>query len=359
MKNLSPEEVEASGVETPRKFLVQWIELGSPDQKLYDTFDIVIVCTGHESCPNYPEIQGREEWDGRALHTINYRNASKELFDQKIVVIYGKSVFAQEIMANILIDKFEEAMPTKIIWAGGRSKFFDLSKNEFYKKFVSEGILEITTDPIVNMKAGKVCTFKSESGEEREVEVDTVLWATGYKFNYPFLKEEDNLFSITEKGKYMTPMFHALWCINEPDLILQGIHSQNLFMHQYAQWQGKTIANYISGHLTLPSQEDMRAWLTKYEKDWLEQGFKLGDIFYFNYYTGYTPFTYGDELNNLNNLDIKRETRYDIALPGIQYRVAQLKTGDYINYKYGAPPQELIDNMIAFVSQEEPTSPQF
>jgi hypothetical protein len=31
MKNLSPEEVEASGVETPRKFLVQWIELGSPD----------------------------------------------------------------------------------------------------------------------------------------------------------------------------------------------------------------------------------------------------------------------------------------------------------------------------------------
>jgi hypothetical protein len=120
-------------------------------------------------------------------------------------------VFAQEVLANVLIDQHEGATPTKIIWVGGRTNFFNLSKNEYYQKYVDEGTLEIITDQMVAMKAGKICTFKSESGEERNIPVDAVIWETGYKFHYPFFREEDNLFSITEGGKYLTPLFHYLW----------------------------------------------------------------------------------------------------------------------------------------------------
>jgi hypothetical protein len=51
--------------------------------------------------------------------------------------------------------------------------------------------------------------------------------------------------------------------------------------------------------MTLPSQEEMKAWLAKNEEKWVSEGNSLKDRFYFNYDKGYTPLTYKDDLLGL------------------------------------------------------------
>ena len=67
-----------------------------PDHKLStDTFDWVVVATGHFSVPNVPHFPGIELFPGRVMHAHDFRSADE--FKGKDVLIVGASYSAEDI----------------------------------------------------------------------------------------------------------------------------------------------------------------------------------------------------------------------------------------------------------------------
>lgn len=52
-----------------------------------ETFDGVIVCTGHHAEKHLPHFDGEEEFQGQRVHTHDYRDCKG--FDEKRVVVIG------------------------------------------------------------------------------------------------------------------------------------------------------------------------------------------------------------------------------------------------------------------------------
>ncbi len=65
------------------------------DRETTETYDNVVVCTGHFSTPNVPYYEGFESFNGRILHAHDFRDA-REFKDQDILIL-GTSYSAEDI----------------------------------------------------------------------------------------------------------------------------------------------------------------------------------------------------------------------------------------------------------------------
>ena len=65
------------------------------DAILKDTFDYVVVSTGHFSVPFIPEYPGMKSFPGRIMHSHDFRDA--EEFRDKNVVVLGSSYSAEDV----------------------------------------------------------------------------------------------------------------------------------------------------------------------------------------------------------------------------------------------------------------------
>ena len=71
--------------EEKKTFLVQTTSadnIGTPHTE--ETFDYVIVATGHFWAPNFPEFPGIEKFTGRVLHAHDYKCAKVELVPKEL-----------------------------------------------------------------------------------------------------------------------------------------------------------------------------------------------------------------------------------------------------------------------------------
>jgi trimethylamine monooxygenase len=60
-----------------------------------DTFDWVVVATGHFSVPNVPQFPGIESFPGRVMHAHDFRDAQE--FAGKSLLVVGSSYSAEDI----------------------------------------------------------------------------------------------------------------------------------------------------------------------------------------------------------------------------------------------------------------------
>lgn len=65
------------------------------DRETDETFDYVVVASGHFSTPNVPEFPGFETFNGRILHAHDFRDARE--FTGKEILIIGTSYSAEDI----------------------------------------------------------------------------------------------------------------------------------------------------------------------------------------------------------------------------------------------------------------------
>lgn len=56
---------------------------------LLQDFDAVVICNGHYSEPNLPDVPGADQWPGLQMHSHNYR--TPEPFAGQTVVVVGAS----------------------------------------------------------------------------------------------------------------------------------------------------------------------------------------------------------------------------------------------------------------------------
>ena len=65
------------------------------DRMLIESFDRVVVATGHFSTPNVPYFDGLEKFPGRVMHSHDFRSADE--FKGKHVLVIGGSYSAEDI----------------------------------------------------------------------------------------------------------------------------------------------------------------------------------------------------------------------------------------------------------------------
>ena len=75
-----------------------------PDQR----FDYICVASGHYSTPNFPEYPGIETFEGRVLHSHDFRN-SGEFAGQKVLLV-GSSYSGEDIAVQAIKYGAKEAI---------------------------------------------------------------------------------------------------------------------------------------------------------------------------------------------------------------------------------------------------------
>ncbi|KAM9312134.1 uncharacterized protein PAF06_010044 [Gastrophryne carolinensis] len=132
-----------------------------------ERFDGVMVCVGHYSHPLVPDIEGLENFQGRVLHSHNYR--VPEAFSSCSVVLLGAGLSG----ADIAIELCPHAKHVILSHRGSSIQWIP-----------PENFSE--APPVVRASENSLIC---EDGTE--IMADTLIFCTGYKYNYPFLLPED------------------------------------------------------------------------------------------------------------------------------------------------------------------------
>ncbi len=216
---------------------------------LSETFDCVVVATGHFSTPNVPYFEGLEKFPGRVLHAHDFRSADE--FKGKNVLVIGASYSAEDI--GIQCHKYGAASIT----FSHRTKPMGFDWPEGFKEV-----------PLLTRMVGKTAHFKDGSSRE----VDAVVLCTGYKHHFPFLP--DDLRLKTNNRLYPLGLYKGIFWESNPQLIYIGMQDQyytfNMFDAQ--AWYARDV---MMGRIALPSPDAMAADI----KDWRAREEVLEDPF--------------------------------------------------------------------------------
>lgn len=138
-----------------------------------ETFDYVIVCTGHLSTPNIPHFEGLDKFGGIVLHSHDLRAA--EAYKDQTVVVVGRSYSAEDIAS--LLFKY-----------GAKRIILTHRKGMARGKWESTGFSwpkGIEERPLMKAFQGNTVIFNDDSTVEN---VNAIIMCTGYNHGYPFIE---------------------------------------------------------------------------------------------------------------------------------------------------------------------------
>jgi dimethylaniline monooxygenase (N-oxide forming) len=264
-----------------------------------DVFDAVVVCSGIFSKPFIPVIPGMEGFTGRALHSISYR--VPEGFTGEPVLVVGIGSSAADIAADLIGHAAQVTLSTRRgAWiaprfAGGRPldhagtrlallrPRFDrrgkLVMEEYARRewpspfevwpranvpFDPAGAPRVLSDDLLPcIRSGELCVRPGiERFEGPEVvfadgsrlRADSVIFATGYARDFPFLSPELQPWIGPDAGLY-----RLVFPPDHPTLPFIGVCRVHGPILPIVEMQARWAARVLTGAVSLPSSEEMRA----------------------------------------------------------------------------------------------------
>jgi len=259
-----------------------------------ETFDFLIIASGHHWDPRYPDFAG--EFTGEYMHSHFYRTHLP--FKDKRVLVVG----AGNSACDIVVDIARHASFTALSWRrgywvvpkhmlGGVPADVMNAKLRWLPDFILKRIHKLTlklqtgsmqkyglpepdhypteSHPILNTKLlyhlrhgdihprknvigfdGKTVTFEDGLTEE----YDVVIVGTGYNIKFPFLPKLD--YSEGDVDLYLK-VFHP----DYPTMAILGLVQPQGCIWPLSDTQAQLIANYIIGKYQLP--DDMEQQISK------------------------------------------------------------------------------------------------
>src|SRR5882672_3053231 len=137
------------------------------DRMYSETFDYVVVASGHFSTPNVPYFEGLAGFNGRVLHSHDFRDALE--FKDKDILVIGRSYSAEDIGSQCW------KYGARSITASYRSKPMGFKWPANWKEV-----------PLLTRVENRTVYFKD--GTSREV--DAIILCTGYLHHFPFLTDD-------------------------------------------------------------------------------------------------------------------------------------------------------------------------
>ena len=204
------------------------------------TFDYVIVATGHFSTPHVPSLPGIDSFLGRIIHSHDFREA-KEFSGMRLLIV-GASYSAEDISLQCV------KYGAKSVTCTWRTKPMGFKWPE-----------QIQEKPLLQKIDGKVCHFQDGS----TCEVDAIILATGYLHNYPFLP--DTLRLVDQNVLYPHSLYKGTVWMKDGNGRLLYIGAQDQY-YTFTMFdvQAFWAVKYITGDVKVPCkremEEDWKAW---------------------------------------------------------------------------------------------------
>jgi len=196
-----------------------------------EVFDAVCVCNGHYAAPANPIIPGIEDFKGKIIHSITYDDPS---------VFEGETVLC----------------------VGGRASGADLARE--ISHFAKHVYLSDTTCPALT--DGKPVAEENVSWVPRTTavlpnssrisfgpsceetpEVDTIIFCSGYDYQFPFINERSNLdLSVVTGERRVKPLYEQLWHAQYPSLAFIGLQ-HSVVPFPFFELQAEAVASQLAG----------------------------------------------------------------------------------------------------------------
>ena len=254
--------VEASGVRKWCKFnqSVHWVSY-LEDRDIFcvtvrnlendtletEEFDYVVVSSGHFSVPNVPQFDGFHTFNGRILHSHDFRDALE--FEGMDLLVIGTSYSAEDIASQChkygarSITISHRTAPTGFHWP--------------------ETFEEV---PLLTHVDGETAYFKDGSSKR----IDAIILCTGYLHHFPFLAEG---LKLRTGNRMWTPdLYQGVVWQDNPKVMYLGMQDQyyTFNMFDVQAWYARDV---IMGRIQLPSKDEMQ----KDSAAWLEREATLAD----------------------------------------------------------------------------------
>ncbi|OAA66669.1 thiol-specific monooxygenase [Niveomyces insectorum RCEF 264] len=212
-----------------------------------ETFDALVVATGHYNIPFFPEIQGlvayNDRFPGRVIHSKHFRSADK--FAGKKVIVVGGSVSAHEIVHEILLVAHH---PVYASLRGPPIPVFGLTPFEHPHVQIKKEIIQF------DAQSGHI-TFADGSVLE---DVDYVVFGTSYNFSIPFLPHVQD--RIKRANRRLPGVYQHTFDIEDASLAFVGFLGGGFTFRAY-EYQAVAVARRLAGRGNpLPSADEQRAW---------------------------------------------------------------------------------------------------
>ena len=203
------------------------------DRETDETFDYVVVASGHFSTPNVPEFPGFETFNGRILHAHDFRDARE--FTGKEILIIGTSYSAEDIGSQCW------KYGCKSVTVSHRTAPMGFDWPDTWKEV-----------PLLERVDRQTAYFKDGSSKR----VDAILLCTGYLHHFPFM--EDKIKLRTTNRLATADLYKGIVWVDNPKLFYLGMQDQwytfNMFDAQ--AWYARDI---MLGRIAVPGKNDRAA----------------------------------------------------------------------------------------------------
>nr|AKI85312.1 dimethylaniline monooxygenase [Cerebratulus lacteus] len=272
-----------------------WEKFEATDMRV-ETFNAVMVCNGRHALPSQPHISGEDTFRGVYIHSLKYRSSNTTAFWDRRVLVVGNahsagdiavaaSGYAAKTIISIgrgtwILPKFQPNglpfdlnlrrvlyyLPESIV---GRVMERQANSNMDHKKFnvappggPLHSALMVNQDISLAIQDGRIIVKPTLIGfrgnvamfnDGTEDEVDTVVMATGFEYDYSFVEmdaDEEGINKILYRQMWPATLPHAsvalIGCLSARGAAIPSLELQ-------ARWAARVYA----GHLQLPDNETM------------------------------------------------------------------------------------------------------
>jgi hypothetical protein len=268
-------------------------------------YDAVMVANGHHWDPKFPEppFPGQDSFSGDQLHVHFYREPDERFVDKNVLVL-GIGNSATDIavetsrVSNMtylamrrgahVVPKYIAGTPTDQLGPRWLSRLpFQFTRALFVRELkhvqgpmenyglpkpdhklgqahptISADLLarighgRITPKPNIERLEGRNVHFNDGTG----VEIDTIVWCTGYRITFPFLEND-----VMEVKGNRVPLYRRVVHPEAPGLYFIGLVQPLGAIMPIAELQSEWVADLFEGSAALPEPEVMRREIEREE----------------------------------------------------------------------------------------------
>lgn len=211
-------------------------------QKAKNTFDAVVVASGHYATTFIPEVKGIEEFHAAHPSVISHAKTYRvpEDYAGKKVLVVGNAASGLDIATQI--SRHSKAPLLLSVHEPTPEDHLEHTRAEEVPA-IEEFLVE---ERGVRFQNGRV-----------EKDLDAVLYCTGYLFAFPFL--ETLTPGLVSDGRRVHGLYKHLFLIDHPTLVFPGLPIK-VIPFPISEAQAAVYARVWANALTLPSMKEMVQW---------------------------------------------------------------------------------------------------
>lgn len=218
-----------------------------------ETYDAVVVASGHYSTTYVPDVEGIRDFDQRhpgvISHSKTYRTPDK--FRGKKVLLVGNSASGLDIASQIT-----QVCQKPLLVSVRTNTPEDVREHVGFEE-VAEIARFLPDKKGVQLKDGRGIT-----------DLDAVLFCTGYLFTFPYFEEGELQKGepLVTNGRRVYALYKHFLHIHHPTLAFPGL-PMKVIPFPVSESQAAVIARVWANELALPSVEEMEAWERQEEEE--------------------------------------------------------------------------------------------